>query len=155
MFDYYSSEISFMIKEILESTHPGIYKRKNWSGGQKAKSGGQKAEKPADVSNCMGGRENSWSLSSHDVRSQDLSNKGDTERHLALDTCFQFQIFADSSDTWIRGYTTKQKMSKMQNSVFNTQKLELNICQEEGSLGNISSLSTDTHRRHLPRKSAI
>ena len=48
--------------------------------------------------------------------------------HLALDTCFQFQIFADSSDTWIRGYTTKEKISKMQNSVFNTQKLELNIC---------------------------
>ena len=46
----------------------------------------------------------------------------------ALDTCFQFHIFADSSDTWIRGYTTKKKISKMQNSAFNTQKLELNIC---------------------------
>ena len=89
------------------------------------------------------------------MRSQDLSSKGDTEMHLALDTCFQFQIFADSSDTWIRGYTTKEKISKMQNSVFNTQKLELNIYLEGGSLGNISSLSTDTHERHLPRKSAI
>lgn len=54
MFDYYSSEINFMIKEILENTNPGIYNRRNWSRGQKAKSRGQKAEKPVDFSNFMG-----------------------------------------------------------------------------------------------------
>lgn len=46
------------------------------------------------------------------MRSQDRSSK-DTEMHLALDTCFQFQIFADSSDTWIRGYN-QGEISKMQ-----------------------------------------
>lgn len=66
MFDYYSSEINFMIKEILENTNPGIYNRRNWSRGQKAKSRGQKAEKPADFmvqqllkfQQFHGGREN-------------------------------------------------------------------------------------------------